>query len=57
MGGKIEISRETKIMLLKTLKNGYFELSDLETLIGYIRSEMTDDELDATIKELQKKLE
>jgi len=53
---KIGISRETKIMLLNVLKNGYFEMSDLGALISDLYSEVPDDELNSRISELQRKL-
>ena len=56
MSKKIEISRETKTMLLNALKNGYFEQSDLENLVGYLYSEISDEELDRRIDELHRKL-
>ncbi|MDR2585899.1 MAG: hypothetical protein LBC84_06760 [Prevotellaceae bacterium] len=34
---KIQIDREMKIMLLKALKNGYFEVADLERLAALLR--------------------
>jgi hypothetical protein len=53
---KIEINRETKIVLLNALKNGYFELSDLENLTAYLYKNLTDEELNSRIKELSRKL-
>ncbi|MDD3078302.1 MAG: hypothetical protein PHH37_04240 [Paludibacter sp.] len=48
-----------KIMLLKALKRGYFDYSDLETLESLISTRynnLTDDELNDLIKELHRKL-
>ena len=56
MRKRIEIDRDGKIMLLKVLKNGYFELNDLDTLVKLICSELTDKELDERIRELHRKL-
>ena len=56
MGKKIEIGREEKIMLLKVLKNGYFDLQDIDTLVNYIYGKLTDKELDERIRELHRKL-
>ena len=53
---QIKIDRETKIALLKALKNGYFELSDLEHLTANLYKDLTDKELNARIKELSRKL-
>jgi len=56
MGKQIKIDRDGKIMLLKALKNGYFEWQDIDTLVKYICSELTDKELDERIRELNRKL-
>ena len=53
MNKKIQISRETKIALLKALKNGYFEVSDFEIFLIIIHSGLTDKE----IEELYKKID
>lgn len=53
MNKKIQISREIKITLLKALKKGYFETSDLENILTIIHSGLTDEEL----KELYKKID
>ena len=53
---KIEISRETKITLLKALKNGYFEMSDLSNLVSDLYGDISDEELDERINELSRKL-
>jgi len=51
MNKKIQISRETKIVLLKAIKNGYFETSDLENILTVINSGLSKED----IKELQKR--
>jgi len=56
MSGKIEIGSKTKIMLLKVLRNGYFEQDTLEDLIKYIYSDLSDEELNRQINELCRKL-
>ena len=56
MSRKIEINRETKIMLLKVLQNGYFEQDTLNDLIKYIYSDLSDEELNRQITELSSKL-
>lgn len=56
---RISIDRYMKIMLLKALKRGYFDNSDLETLettISKRYNNLTDDELNDLIKELHRKL-
>ncbi|GHV56584.1 hypothetical protein FACS1894182_03430 [Bacteroidia bacterium] len=53
---KIEINRETKIVLLNALKNGYFELPDLENITAHLYKNLTDEELNNRIKELSRKL-
>ena len=56
---RIFIDRDMKIMLLKALKRGYFDYSDLETLESLISTRynnLTDDELNDLIKELHRKL-
>ncbi|GAB6013380.1 hypothetical protein [Viscerimonas tarda] len=56
---RISIDRDMKIMLLKALKRGYFDNSDLETLettISKRYNNLTDDELNDLIKELHRKL-
>jgi len=44
MMNNIPIDREIKLTLLKALKNGYFELSDIENLIRVIYSGTTQEE-------------
>jgi len=56
MEKQIKIGRETKIRLLKALKNGYFEWSDIMELVKSAYGELTDEELDSRIKELDRKL-
>lgn len=56
---RIPIDRDMKIMLLKALKRGYFDNSDLETLettISKRYNNLTDEELNDLIKELHRKL-
>ena len=43
-------------MLLKVLKNGYFDLQDIDSLMNYIYGKMTDKELDERIRILHGKL-
>ena len=52
---KVTIDRVTKITLLKALKNGYFELSDLKDLVKYFYDGITDEELDKRLYNLQSK--
>ena len=53
---KIPINRNTKLVLLKTLKNGYIEDDTLNELVQYLYSELSDEELDKRINELSRKL-
>ena len=54
---KFRIDRETKIVLLNALKNGYFEASDLENLIIHLYSGLPKEELNEWISVLAKKLD
>jgi len=49
---RIKIDRAKKIMLLNALKNGYFEMPDMENLF----SGFLPDELSSIVKELAQKL-
>ena len=51
MNKQIQINRETKIMLLKVLKNGYFEMSDFENFLILMHSGLSDED----VRELYKK--
>ncbi|MDR0603598.1 MAG: hypothetical protein LBG80_04755 [Bacteroidales bacterium] len=53
---KIEIKRDGKIMMLKALKNGYFEPTELENLICYLYSDLSEENKTTQIRELSRKL-
>lgn len=53
---KLAIDKETKIVLLTALKNGYIDLNDLEKIEKKVCNGYTDDELNDRIKELSKRL-
>jgi predicted metal-dependent hydrolase len=53
---QMKIDRETKIVLLKAMKSGYFELSDLEHLITNLYKDLLNEELSNWIKDLSLKL-